>query len=154
MIDEDETRLKSKKGGRKEGGDASQATSSCIIVLTLRLYGSTSCETGKRSWRLSPPVGTAAGSEAEPEGWSELFPRQPTQERQRNRNSRRSAQLQTRLQSVCSWEWQKKKCQKNIRYVWGGRGRMPSIEKKNAGEKGSLTNGQRDTKAGQREREK
>lgn len=31
---------------------------------------------------------------------------------------------------------------------------MPSIEKKNAGEKGSLTNGQRDTKAGQREREK
>ena len=89
MIDEDETRLKSKREGGKRGEMLHKLRA--IIVLTLLLYGSVSCETGKRSWLLSPPVGRAAGSEAEPEGWSELFPRQPTEERKRDGNSRRSA---------------------------------------------------------------
>lgn len=47
MIDEDETSKKVKERERRV--EAFQATSTCIIVLTLLLYGSASCGTGKCS---------------------------------------------------------------------------------------------------------
>lgn len=83
MIDEDETSQKQEREREwerdtKEREEAFQATSSCITVLTLLLYSSASCGTGKCSWRLSPPAWMAAGSGVEPKGWSEQPPRPPT----------------------------------------------------------------------------
>lgn len=102
MIDEDKTR------GR--------ATSSCVIVLTPLLYGSTSCETGKCSWRLSPPAWRAAGSGAAPEAWSEPLPRPPRHTHTRTVRSKRrlggrggGVSTPTKLisKSVYPWGWRK-----------------------------------------------